>query len=90
MLFRACSAPLHALEFGEHLRLNGDVESGRRFVRDHDVWIERDGRGDQRALSQAARELIRPLPRTRGGQADHAQRPAHGETGSGPVRGRAQ
>ena len=81
-LIRMIEAPalLHRLELGEHLRLHGHVERRGRLVGDHDVGVEGDRRRDQRALAQAAGELVGTLPRAqlRGGtptrveQLDHA------------------
>ena len=47
---------------GEHLRLHGDIERRGRLVGDHDVGVERDRRRDERALPQAAGELVGTLP----------------------------
>ena len=71
-LIRMIEAPraLHLLELREHLRLHRHVERGGRLVRDHDVGVERDGGGDQRALAQAARELVGPLPRAQSRERD--------------------
>ncbi len=52
---------LRRLQLVEHLRLDGDVERGGRLVGDHQLRVERDRRGDQRALAQAAGELVGPL-----------------------------
>ena len=49
-------APLvaYALEQLQHLRLNRDVERGRRLVRDEDARTAGERRGDHRALAHAA------------------------------------
>ena len=46
----------------EDLRLHGHVERGRRFVRDEQLGIAREGAGDHRALAHAAGQLVRILP----------------------------
>ena len=60
----------------EHLRLDGDVERGRRLVRDNEIGISRDRRRDQRALAQATGQLMRILQSTISGvgNADLAER----------------
>ena len=64
--------PLHQLE---DLRLDGDVERGRRLVGDDQLGIAGERDGDHHPLAHAARELVRILleaPR-RIGDADHVQ-----------------
>ena len=52
----------------EDLRLDRDVERRRRLVGDEQRRLARERQGDQRALPQAARELVRVLV-ARGAQA---------------------
>ncbi|MET4314761.1 hypothetical protein ABIC01_007786 [Bradyrhizobium sp. RT4b] len=60
----------------EHLRLDGDVERGRRLVRDNEIGVSRDRRRDQRTLAQATGQLMRILQGTISGvgNADLAER----------------
>ena len=43
----------------EDLRLDGDIERGRRLVGDEQTWVARQGEGDHRPLPHAARHLVR-------------------------------
>ena len=54
-------AALGRLELVEHLGLHGHVERGGRLVGDHQPGVERDRRGDQRALAQPAGQLVGAL-----------------------------
>ena len=54
-------AVLDALEHLEHLRLDRDVERGRRLVGDEHVGLVGDRHGDHRPLAHAAGELVRVL-----------------------------
>lgn len=49
---------LQVLEEVHHLRLDGDVEGGDRFVADHELGVEGDGPGDAYALALASGELV--------------------------------
>ena len=48
----------------EDLRLNGDVERGRRFIGDEQLRAADEGHGNHHPLAQAARELVRILLRS--------------------------
>ncbi len=80
-LIRISAAPraVCRVEQVEDLRLDGDVERGGRLVGDQQLRVERDRRGDQGALAQAARELVRQLPgaHLRLGHADLLQQLDH-------------
>ncbi len=52
------------------LRLNRDVERGRRFVRDQQPRTTRDGHGQHHALFHAPRELMRILQDAARGRRD--------------------
>ena len=56
---RHAEAGLQAEEQIEDLRLDGDVERGRRLVRHEQVGIAADRHGDHHPLAHAARELVR-------------------------------
>jgi hypothetical protein len=43
----------------EDLRLDGDVERGRRLVGDQELGVAGQGHGDHHPLAHAARELVR-------------------------------
>jgi hypothetical protein len=58
----------------QHLRLDGDVESGRGLVRDDQVGAAGDGHGDHHPLAQAAGELVRVARHPRGGVRDADRR----------------
>ena len=47
------------LEQVEHLRLHGDVERGRRLVRDQELRVARERDRDHHALAHAAGEAVR-------------------------------
>ncbi len=51
----------------EYLRLNGDVERGRRLVGDEQIWPAGERHGDHRALALAARQLVRESGSEMGG-----------------------
>ena len=59
---RQSHAALQIAQQVEDLRLDGDVERGRRLVGDEQRRAAGEGQRDQRALTQAARELMRILP----------------------------
>ena len=72
---RRARAVLDALEHVEHLRLDRDVERGRRLVGDEQVGIVRDRHRDHRPLAHAARVLVRILvgAAARRGDADEVE-----------------
>ena len=56
---RHAVARLQSLQQGEDLRLHRDVERGRRFVGDEEVWPVGERHGDHHALALPAGELVR-------------------------------
>ena len=62
---RHAVALLQLLDQVEDLRLDGDVERGRRLVGDQHVGTVGERHGDHDALALAAGELVRILPQTR-------------------------
>jgi hypothetical protein len=46
----------------QYLRLNRDIEGGRRFVRYQQKWITRNRHGDHNALALSTRKLVRIVP----------------------------
>ena len=65
-VMRITAAPVSAwrrASSGQHLRLHGDVEGGRRLVGDDELRPAGHRHGDHRALAHAAGELVRVLAR---------------------------
>ena len=56
---RHAALALQAQQQGEHLRLHGDVERGRRLVGDEQARVAGDRHRQHDALAHAARELVR-------------------------------
>ena len=56
---RRTGLALRGLQYLEDLRLDGHVQSGRRFVGDDHVRVVGDGHGDHHALPHTAGELVR-------------------------------
>ena len=73
---RHAEARLQILEQLQDLRLDGDVERGRRLVGDEDVGLVGERHRDHHALALAARELVRigAEPAHGLGQADEMQK----------------
>lgn len=51
---------LHRADEVEDLRLNGNVQRGRRLVGDQDLGAEREGHRDHDPLQHATGQLVRP------------------------------
>ena len=61
---RRSASPSRLLQIAqqvEDLRLDGHVERRRRLVGDEERWLAGERQGNERALAQAARELMRIL-----------------------------
>ena len=54
----------------EDLRLDGDVQRRRRLIRDQDLGIARERRGDEHALAHATAELVGVAPQVVAGIRD--------------------
>src|SRR6266545_4649079 len=65
---------LELLEQVDDLRLNRDVESGHRLVRDDEVRVEREGSGKADPLPLSARELVRVAAGGVGGEPDRLEK----------------
>ena len=72
---RHAETPRQILHQLEDLRLDGDVERGRRLVGDDQLGLAAQRHGDHHALAHAAAEVMRilPQPPLRLGDAHHAQ-----------------
>ena len=62
---RRCRRRLHLVHELENLRLNRDIERGRRLVGDQHLRIARQRHRDHHALAHAARKLVRIIARSR-------------------------
>ena len=80
---QALAGRLHGAQQGEDLRLHDHVERRGRLVGNQHLRFAGNGRGDQRALTQAARELMGILAdaRLRIGNADRGQEVEHALAG---------
>ena len=54
---------LHLGDQPENLRVNGDIERGRRLVGDNEARVAGKSQGDQHTLAHAAGQLMRILPK---------------------------